>query len=115
MVLKNLNNINNEEFNKFIEECEANIIAAPENFASSVMSKIAKINETTAIKSVKAIPFISRKMRAAICFCSAAAIIAMTYFGVNDTISQFLSEAVSPEKIHKISEFLNQIIIFKLN
>ena len=106
---------NGKEFNKFIEKCEANIIAAPENFASSVMSKIAKLNESAETKSVKTIPFISRKTRAAICFCSAAAIMAMTYFGVNNRIFDFLSEAVSPDKFQKIGEFLNQIIIFKLN
>lgn len=94
-------------FDKFIKECEAGIIAAPENFVSSVMTKI---NEA---QPVKVIPFISRKMRAAICFSSAFAIMAMTLFGVNNKISDFISTVVTPEKINKIGELLNIISKFK--
>jgi len=105
-------------FNKFIEECETNIIAAPENFTSSVMLKI---NANIAnIANVKAIPFISRKMAAAVCFCSAAVIMALTLSGMNVKIFDFISTAATPDKLQKLGEFINQIsfgfdIFSKLN
>lgn len=92
---------------KYIEFCEKNIIAAPENFASAVMNKI------NAGKTVKAIPFISRKMRAAVCFSSAFAIMALTFTGLNNKIFDFLSTVAISENIEKISEFLD--IFSKLN
>ena len=97
-------------FNKFIEECEADIVAAPENFASSVMRKI-----NANIANVKVIPFISRKMAAALCFCSAAVIMALTLSGVNGKIFDFISTVATPDKIHQLGEFLNILSKIKLN
>ncbi|MCL2096313.1 MAG: hypothetical protein FWH10_05335 [Oscillospiraceae bacterium] len=96
-------------FDKFIKEREENIIAAPEDFASSVMLKI------NALNSVKSIPFIGRKTRAALCFCSAAAIMAMTFFGINGRISDLLTEAVSPGNIGRIGEFFDSLARLNFN
>ena len=98
-----------KDFDKFIEDCEKNIIAAPENFASSVMLKI------NARKAAKIIPFMSRKIRAAACFCGAFVIMASTLFGFNDKIYNFISDITIPDKIEKIGEFLNTISKFKFN
>jgi hypothetical protein len=100
--------LNEDFFNKFIEGCEQNIIAAPENFASSVMNKI------NAGRSVKAIPFISRKMRAAVCFTSAFAVMTLTFTGINSKIIDFLSAAVSLESLEKIGGFLDIFSKFNL-
>ena len=102
--------LNDEEhFAEFIKVCEENIVAAPENFTSSVMRKI------NAEKTKKAIPFISRKMRAAACFCSAFAIMAMTYFGVNERMFDFFSTLVSPENIERLGEALDIFSRFNMN
>ena len=109
MDIKNLEEFENAVFNdedifkKFIEDCEASVISAPENFVSSVMLKI------NAKKAKKLIPFISRKMCAAICFSSAVAIMVMTTFGVNNKIFDFFSCVMDSEKIEKVGEFINQI------
>jgi len=98
-------------FNKFIEDCEANIVAAPENFASSVMQKI----NAKKIISAKFIPFLSRKMAAAVCFCSAAVIMTLTLSGVNSKIFDFISNASIPDKIRQFGDFLNIITKFNIN
>ena len=117
MNIKNLNELNEFEnsmlndkdfFDKYIEYCEESVIAAPENFTSSVMNKI-KSKKTAPEKLVS---FISRKMAAAVCFCGAAAIMTLTLSGVNGKIFDLISTAALPEKIQQIGEIINTIIKF---
>ena len=94
--------LNDEDFfNKFIENCEKSVIAAPENFALSVMAKISAKNHRNII------PIMSRKMRAVACFCGAFVIMASTLSGLNDKIFNFIASAATPEKLQQIGEFLN--------
>ena len=102
--------LNDEDFfNKFIEDCEKSVLTAPENLASSVMAKINTKNHRNII------PLMSRKMRAVACFCGAFVIMASTLFGLNDKIFNFISNVTLPDKIEKISEFLNILSKFKFN
>ena len=114
---KNIKDLLNDEdvFAEFIKNCEENTVAAPENFTSSVMFKINAERTKKENKAKKVIPFISRRMRAAACFCSAAAIMAMAYFGVNERMLNFLSAAVSPETIEKLGEVLDIFSRFNIS
>jgi hypothetical protein len=96
-------------FNKFIELSEDSVYTAPENFVLSVMNRI------NAKKTVKIIPLISRKLSAAVCFFSAAAVLILTFTGANGKIFDFITSSVTPDKIAKIGEFLDIILNFRLN
>ena len=108
--LKDLGKFENEDFfNEFIENCEKSVIAAPENFAVSVMNKI------NAKKAARIIPFMSRKIKAAACFGAAFVIMTSTMFGFNNRIFDFISNVATPDKIEKIGEFFNILSKFKFN
>jgi hypothetical protein len=70
----------------FITECEQELLAAPADFANSVMRGINNKTVTT----VTIVPVLSRKLCAAVCFCSAAAIMLFTVFGFDRQISDFI-------------------------
>ena len=92
---------NGDFFEKFIEESERSVLAAPKDFAFSVMAKLEPK------KAAARVPFTGKKLGAAICFCNAAAIMLMSAFGITDKIFGFILDAAIPEKIQKIGEFLN--------
>ena len=75
-------------FRQFIETCEQFIYAAPPGFAGSVMRGIREQGE---IGEVVVIPGLSKKMCAAVCFCSAAAIMIFTVFGVDRHVADFFA------------------------
>jgi len=77
---------NGNMLEQFIADCEQNLLAAPPGFASSVMRGISNQTVTT----VTVVPVLSRKLCAAVCFCSAAAIMLFTVFGFNSQISDFI-------------------------
>jgi hypothetical protein len=67
-----------ELFKKFIKASERLIYAAPPGFADSVMRKIKT-------------PKVNRKLAAAACFCSAAAIMLFTVTGFDQHILDFVN------------------------
>lgn len=72
---------------KFIEASEQLICAAPSGFTGSVMRGIRLQNmPTTSVK----VPVLSRKLCAAACFCSAAAIMLFTVSGFSRQFLDFV-------------------------
>ncbi|MCL1793494.1 MAG: hypothetical protein FWG34_06465 [Oscillospiraceae bacterium] len=98
-------------FEAFIKSCEQSLLPAPDGFVFSVMDKIEKMEAKNSL-AAKAIPVIGRKIRAAICFCSAFVIMVSEFSGINEKIFNFAANALAPDNIQKIGEFLN--IISKL-
>jgi hypothetical protein len=75
-----------EFLTEFIETSERSIYTAPSGFAGSVMRKIHLQNNIPVIKT----PFLSRKLCAAACFCSAAAIMLFTLSGFDQQFLGFI-------------------------
>ena len=73
---------------RFLETCEQFIRAAPAGFTSLVMDGI----ESLAIPFVSKVPVLGRKLCAAVCFSSAAAIALFTMTGYGRYVFDFLSE-----------------------
>lgn len=83
---------------EFIGASERTICNAPLDFAGSVMRMIGK---------KPSIPLLSRRMRAAVCFCSAAAIIIFTATGFDRRILEFMTN-----NFDRFNELLNSIKTF---
>lgn len=90
--------------NQFIEASEQAIHTAPTDFAGAVMRMIGTHNISGASTTV---PVLSRKMRAAVCFCSAAAIILFTVTGFDRRILEFVTN-----NFDRFNELLNAIKTF---
>ena len=82
---------------QFVGTCERFIRTAPHGFAASVMRALGK-HDTAEV------PVLSKKMCAAVCFCSAAAIITLTVFGFDKHFMEFISKYSG-----KLGEMLNAI------
>ncbi|MCL2775890.1 MAG: hypothetical protein FWD71_21475 [Oscillospiraceae bacterium] len=104
---------NNDFFDMFVEISEQSAIPVPENFTASVMQKINAVNSIKTAKSIRVIPALSRKLRAAVCFASAIVITLSAVFGLNSKIIDFLSYNL--DKLEKIGEIFNVITKFKIN
>lgn len=91
--------LENDSFmEEFIKASEQSILTAPSDLASSVMRRIG----TNA-----AVPMLSRRMRAAVCFCSAAAILFFTLSGFDRRIFEFVTN-----NFDRFNELLNVIKTF---
>ena len=64
----------NDLLERFIGECELSLEAAPDSLAAPVMRAVSRPPETV-------VPLPGRKLRAAMCFAGAAAVIVCTVFG----------------------------------
>jgi hypothetical protein len=73
---------------RFIASCEQVIRTAPAGFTSLVMDGI----NSLALPFVPRVPVLSRKLCAAVCFSSAAAIALFSMAGYERYVSDFLSE-----------------------
>ena len=90
-------------FEEFIRANEQTGTTAPPGFAASVMREVRRQE----IPDVPAqVPFLSRKMCAVVCFCSAAAVIAIAATGFENQLSQFLTS-----NFGKLNEMLSLIKI----
>ena len=87
--------------NHFIEAVERSLCPAPFGFADSVMRAVSREG-----KSGTVINSLSRKMRAAVCFCSAAAIIAITVSGFDRLMLDFIAD-----NFDRLNEALNTVTI----
>jgi len=86
---------------RFIAASEQSVLAAPDGVAASVMQKL---NSKTIIVTV---PMLSRKLCAAVCFFSAAAIIVLTACGFNWQNSDFF--LTGPVKLGEILSAITSI------
>jgi actin-like ATPase involved in cell morphogenesis len=99
---------------RIIKEAEANLQAAPPGFAAAVMRRLPQMPQEAAVMrrlpqmpqeaAVKKVPVLSKRLCAAVCFSSAAAI--MLLMVVNRHISQFVSEQ---------SGLLDEVFVFFQN
>ena len=71
----------------FIDTVEQHLSIVPSNFAGSVM-RLLPNNCNAAIE----LPVLSRRLCAAVCFCSAATIILFAVFGFDRHIIEFINE-----------------------
>jgi hypothetical protein len=71
----------------FIEVIEAHLYIAPSSLAAAVMRNL-PVNHTVVVS----VPALGRKLCAAVCFSSAAAIMLFTTFGFNQYITEFIHE-----------------------
>lgn len=71
-------------FDSFVDVCEASLLPAPDGLASSVMQSI-----RCAGASVSRESFSKRKIAAAVCFCTAAALAITTALNLNPLIIHF--------------------------
>ena len=72
---------------RFVESCEKIIRLAPPGFADMVMGNI----ESSRLPPVPKVPVLSRRLCAAVCFSSAAAIALMAFTGYEQHVFDFLS------------------------
>lgn len=87
---------------QFIEASEKSICAAPPGLTESVMRGI-----NQPIKIVTIAPALSKKLCAAACFCSAAAIMVFTMSGLDRQLSDFILNYSG-----KLNDLLSTIKIF---
>ncbi|MCL2496888.1 MAG: hypothetical protein FWF04_05675 [Clostridiales bacterium] len=71
----------------FIDTAEQHLCAAPPGFADAVMRLLPSRPAVT----VK-VPMLSRKLCAAVCFCSAAAILLLSFSGLDRHIMELIAE-----------------------
>ena len=77
---------------RFIASCEQVIRAVPAGFTSLVMDGIQSLAIPLAIPFVPKVPVLGRRLCAAVCFSSAAAIALFTMTGFERHVFDFLSE-----------------------
>ena len=90
---------NSSFLDTFVGVVEQRLYMAPPGFSEAVMSLLTgsaaaraaqNLFTNNATASVK-VPMLSRKLSAAVCFCSAAAIMIFTFTGLNRYLSEFIS------------------------